>query len=834
LDRPDRVGAGLGQHGAEALRSEEVLRSVICDDLQVIELGAGSIAASLAGMILADNGARVVKLEPPEGDRLREAHPCGFAVWNRGKESVVADLRADEGRQAARRLIVKVDVVIEGFGAGVAERWGLSYEDLVPGNPGLVYCSIKGFGSTGPYARLKAYEGVVAAKAGVYTQGAFGFRPGPIFFSAPLASTGAGHMALQGILAALTARMRTGRGQRLEATMVQGLNPLDYFGTVTWQVMQRRAAEAAKSGAPPSAGGVAANRYSMFLPTKDGRWISTTQMLPHQARALSRACGLEHTFDDPRFAKQPQFASAEDAAAWEDLVWEAMMSQSYDHWERALLAEPDIAFELCRFSEEGLDHAQILHNGEAVAVEGTRHGTVWQVGPVARFSDTPAHVNSIGPELGVHGADLSARAPIAPSGEPPRHPFEGTTIVELGYFFAMPFGLTLAASLGARVIKIEGKGGDPMRTSFGLPETGCSKTMEAKESISLDLQTAEGRKVAQQLVASADVFVNGFRTGVAERMGLGYETLKELNPRLVYVHATGYGTDGPYAARPIYAQVAQSVAGSVGRFAGKWLDPELTAGMTPFEAQVLVLPRIRGPVDGDTNAALAVGSTLALAIYEQRRSNTGQFVSTTMIGGNAWAYADDFVRYEGKPALPRPDDDNHGLHALYRLYPCASSWIFLAAPRQSEWDALVAAIGRPELDDDERFRTPELRGEHDDALTALLADVFSTKDAASWEDVLSAAGVGCAQAFAGSHSQFTCTDPVLRETYLVVEIEHPLFGKVLRHGLPVALSHTPGRLAPCCLNGEHTEKVLAELGYSAEQIEELKAGEVVYGMTPAS
>jgi crotonobetainyl-CoA:carnitine CoA-transferase CaiB-like acyl-CoA transferase len=807
---------------------------VICDDLRVIELGAGSIAAAFAGMILADNGARVIKVEPPEGDLLREHHPTGFLVWNRGKESVVADLRIEEGRQAAWRLIADADVVIEGFGAGVAERWGLSYEDLATSNPGLVYCSIKGFGSTGPYARLKAYEGVVAAKAGVYTQGAFGFRPGPIFFSAPLASTGAGHMALQGILAALTARLRTGRGQRLEATMVQGLNPLDYFGTVTWQVMQRRAAAAAKAGTPPAQAGVAANRYSLFLPTKDGRWISTTQMLPHQARALSRACGLEHTFDDPRFAKQPQFASAEDAAAWEDLVWEAMMSEPYEYWERTLLAEPDVAFELCRFSEEGLDHAQILHNGEAVAVEGTRHGTVWQVGPVASFSDTPAHIDSIGPELGDHGTELSSRAPTASSGERPRHPFEGTTIVELGYFYAMPFGVTLAASLGARAIKIEGKAGDPMRTSFGVPETGCSKTMEAKESIAIDLQTEEGRKIAQQLAASGDVFVNGFRTGVAERMGLGYETLRQLNPGLVYVHATGYGTDGPYAARPIYAQVAQSVAGSVGRYAGKWLDPELTAGMTPVEAQVVVLPRVRGPVDGDTNAALAVGSTLALATYQQRRSNEGQFVSTTMIGGNAWAYADDFVRYEGKPPLPRPDEDNHGVHALYRLYPAASGWIFLAAPRQYEWEALAGAVGRPELAEDERFRTPELRGEHDEALTALLADVFQTKDAASWEEVLSTADVGCAQAFTGSHSEFTCTDPVLRETDLVVEIEHPVFGTVLRHGLPVALSDTPGRLAPCCLNGEHTEKILAELGYSVEQIEELKAAEVVYGMTPSS
>jgi crotonobetainyl-CoA:carnitine CoA-transferase CaiB-like acyl-CoA transferase len=151
----------------------------ICDGLQVIEMGAGSIGASFAGMLLADNGARVLKVEPPEGDRLRHGHPTGFLVWNRGKESVVADLRTDDGRANVRDLAARADVVIEGFGAGVAADWGLGYEQLAPVNPGLVYCTVKGFGSVGPYARLPAYEGIVAAKAGVYNLGPFGYRSGP-------------------------------------------------------------------------------------------------------------------------------------------------------------------------------------------------------------------------------------------------------------------------------------------------------------------------------------------------------------------------------------------------------------------------------------------------------------------------------------------------------------------------------------------------------------------------------------------------------------------------------------------------------------------------------
>src|SRR4051794_31998471 len=301
----------------------------ICEGLQVIEMGAGSIGASFAGMLLADNGARVLKVEPPEGDRLRDQHPAGFLVWNRGKESVAADLRTDAGRARVRELATQADVVIEGFGAGVADGWGVGDEQLRWSNRALVYCSVKGFGSSGAYATIPAYEGVVAAKTGIYSLGPFGFRSGPIFVNALLGSVGAGHMACSGVLAALVARETTGRGQRVEATMLQGFNPLDYFGTMTWQHTQRTTGAAHGSS---SLGAIGASRYSFFVPTQDGRWVIFTQMLPHQAHALSRATGMEHTIDDPRFDKQPQFATPEDAQAWEDLLWEAMAEHPYEYW----------------------------------------------------------------------------------------------------------------------------------------------------------------------------------------------------------------------------------------------------------------------------------------------------------------------------------------------------------------------------------------------------------------------------------------------------------------------------------------------------------------------
>jgi crotonobetainyl-CoA:carnitine CoA-transferase CaiB-like acyl-CoA transferase len=665
------------------------------------------------------------------------------------------------------------------------------------------------------------------AKAGVMQLGLFGYRNGPIMFSALLASAGAGHLATAAVCAALTARLTTGRGQHVEATMVQGLTALDYFSTMGTQLAARSgmSSEESKSAAMQF---VAASRYSMMMPTEDGRWIATTQMLPHQARALSRACGLEHTHDDPRFTKQPQFGSAEDAEAWENLIWEAMKQRPYEYWEKAFLAEPDIAFELCRFSEEGLDHPQIRHNGEATVIVDPELGPVEQVGPIAQFSETPSQLERSAPRLGDNAGPFAARSPLTSTAAHLPHALAGTTIVEMGYFYAMPYGVTITGALGARVIKMEPSSGDPMRTSFGAAESGAAKTTEGKESIAIDLQKPEGREVARKIAASADVFVNGFRTGVAEKMGLDYDTLKALNPRLAYVHATGYGTSGPHSARPIYAQVAQAVAGSINRYGGRWMDPEFCNDMSVLEAQLIVLPRIRGVVDGDSNAALAVASTLGLTIYDQAKSGSGQFAATTMIGGNAWTYADDFIRYDGKPALSQVDDESHGIHALYRLYKVADGWIFLAAPLQKEWERLVAELQLTELAADPRFDTPRDRLANDEALIAALTQHLAGSSADELEARLTAVGVSCVRAFDGSHSMFTISDPVMRETGLTAEVDHPKFGPIIRHGLPAQFSETPGRLAPGCLIGQHTEVILTELGYTGDEIEALVRDQVVF------
>jgi crotonobetainyl-CoA:carnitine CoA-transferase CaiB-like acyl-CoA transferase len=199
-----------------------------------------------------------------------------------------------------------------------------------------------------------------------------------------------------------------------------------------------------------------------------------------------------------------------------------------------------------------------------------------------------------------------------------------------------------------------------------------------------------------------------------------------------------------------------------------------------------------------------------------------------MIGGNAWTYADDFIRYDGKPTLPQVDEESHGIHALYRLYKVADGWIFLAAPLQKEWERLVAELGLTEVAANPRFGTPSDRLANDEALIAALTQHLAGSSADDLEARLTAVGVSCVRAFDGSHSMFTISDPVLRETRLTAEVDHPKFGPIIRHGLPAHFSETPGRLAPGCLIGQHTEDILAELGYTGEEIEALVRDQVVF------
>jgi crotonobetainyl-CoA:carnitine CoA-transferase CaiB-like acyl-CoA transferase len=199
-----------------------------------------------------------------------------------------------------------------------------------------------------------------------------------------------------------------------------------------------------------------------------------------------------------------------------------------------------------------------------------------------------------------------------------------------------------------------------------------------------------------------------------------------------------------------------------------------------------------------------------------------------MIGGNAWAYSDDFCSYAGKPPTALCDSEYYGTSALDRVYEAADgSWVCLAVKTEAEFSALLGAIGLPELGTDERFASAAARAVHDDDLVSLLGTRFAERPAAEWESELTAAGVGCVNVNLLGQPIFTSFDPVLRETGLTVTVEHPLYGEIVRAAPPICFSETPGRAAPPCVRGQHNNAILAELGYSEADIAKFEELNVV-------
>ena len=296
----------------------------------------------------------------------------------------------------------------------------------------------------------------------------------------------------------------------------------------------------------------------------------------------------------------------------------------------------------------------------------------------------------------------------------------------------------------------------------------------------------------------------------------------------MYLHAAGYGSDGPYADRALYAQAAQAVAGSFGRQVGYWSAPERNLDMSLIELQAVVLPRLGQVVDGDSNAALVVLTAILLAAYQQRRTGVGQFVRTSMIGGNAMAYSDDFCTYEGKPPAQITDDEYWGVSALDRLYEAADdTFVCVAVYSDRDFARFAELIGAPELAEDQRFATVAARAENDEALIAVLTPLLARQTADRWERAALEARVGCVAVAMAGHALTISFDEGLRESGLTVAVQNPTYGEMVQAAVPVAFSETPGRLGPASRRGEHNRSLMLDLGYTETEIDELEAAKVV-------
>ncbi|HVV10528.1 CaiB/BaiF CoA transferase family protein [Amycolatopsis sp.] len=796
--------------------------------LRVIDLSA-TAAGALATQFLADGGAEVIHVEPPGGSPLRRTP--GWPALARGTRSLVLDLHAGTGRQRLNELLKTADVLVTTFRPETSARLGLTADALAEINPRLVSAAITGWGGSGPLAHLKGYEGMVMAKLGIFhAKKRINRRPGPAFVSVPYASWGAAHTALQGILSALLDREFTGLGQHVEADLVRGIAMLDTWTWFTEMVGLRwpdayQTVDGFTEDGEPQAHLV----YPLLTaPTKDGVWLQFAQTEPRLFAAMLEDLGLTPLLADPKWKGLPMLETQELRTE----LWEIMIGKvgerTLAQWQQVFETNPHINAEIFRDGPEVLGHPQLDHDGRVTVAEDPALGTVRQPSTLVHTDEQPLTPARPAPALDEYdGVPEATPAPAAVTSPAPALPLDGVTILDIGVMFAGPFGATMLADLGARVIKVESLDGDTIRRAFPFPEAGGAKVMQGKESIQLDLTTDEGKAIVHELAKRADIVLCAFRAGAAKRAGIDPETLKALNPRLIYLNAPGYGTGGPFGARPAYAP-------SIGAASGLALtDAPDAAGATTSLAEIkpaairLFQASAVPSLQADGVAALAVASAMLLGLLARARGRALGTLTTTMLASATHALIDRTIDYPGKPAAPTVDDGGHGYHALYRLYEAAEGWVFLAAPAEKEWPELVAALSDEiSLDGDPRFATAGARAADDGALAQVLGDVFTKLPATDWEERLTAAGVGCVAVGEQPSEVLLQTDERLVAEYTVAA-KSPIFEEHHRLAPAVRFSRSRTRAMGGCLAGDHTDALLSELGYPKEAIEDLRERRVI-------
>ncbi len=803
--------------------------------LRVVDLSPDSIGAQVS-QVLTDFGAEAIWIEPPGGSRLRQQ--SSFPFLARGKSSLVADLATAEGLDRVRTLAAKADVVIETFRPGVAERLALGYDSLREVNPRLVYCSITGFGRQGPWAGLKGYEGVVAALLGLFDSFDGMSRTGhPPFVSVPWCSFAASQCALHGILSALFERERSGQGQWVETNMTQAVT-VHEGASSSWYsyLVAQRWPEAFYQTPPIFDKGVPMSHFVFRLlvgQTRDGQWLQFAQNRPRLFEAFLHSLGLGWMLTDPRWKGIPILEDDDlRLELWERMLG-AVRERSLNEWQEVFASEPNVYGELYRRGPEVLEHPQLVHETFVVDVDDPERGPVRQPGPMFRMSGTPGTVKGPAPAFGK--GHLPPWDSITPESPPPaqegRLPLEGVTVLELAMQYAAPMGVTLLTDLGARVIKIEPLEGEAIRRQVPqFPEAGGGKVMQGKESVALDLKKPEAVQIVHQLAGRVDAVVEGFRDGAARRIRVDEDTLRAINPDLVYLSARGYGVGGPCGDRAAFAPSFGAAGGIAAAHLGGTVPDDSSISIREVSEQSGILRAASASryASADGIAALGVASAVLIGLLARRRGTGGQHIVSTMLQSTAHAMAGYVVDFPGSPGGTSPGEDLRGPSALYRIYDAADGWVFLAAPLPDEWDPLAEAMAPyVDLQDEARFKSETDRAENDAALAGVLGEAFAGRTRGEWQDYLTEHDVACVAVTTGPPEALLMSDEIGRAGGYITDISHPVFDEHPRLAPLVRFSRSATQAKPGGLCGDCTDAVLGELGYTDKQIADLRARQVV-------
>ena len=776
--------------------------------LRVVDLT--DLRGALAGRLLADLGADVVKVEPPgaDPDRLRPPFAGGvpgrdrslpFLYRNANKRGVTLDLHDAGGWHRFLGVCERADILIENMGPDAARRHGLAPTEIRERHPHLVHVAVADFGLTGPRSgwRLEALPAFAAAGA-LHASG-FPDRP-PCWLPGHVAHDCAAVFAAIGALAAVLDRARHGEGQTVEVSVQEAaLNALN-----PWSIPladYARVYPMVNASPPRNADGA----YHV-LRTADGY----VRVLPGTPRHWQAFLTLVR---NPEALAGPEWEVPIFRLANGDVIRLVAADALGDRSRTEVLAEARAL---------GLPIAPVNRPEDFVAEEQTRTRGYFRAtgfphlgdAPFApapfNFSRTPVTLGRPAPAAGEDdGRGFPARIAEPPTGSAAGPPLAGMRVVNLGVGAVVPEVCWLLGELGAEVVKIESRANlDFLRRVTIEPDTPnrawtFNDENRGQESVCLDLATPRGRELALRLCAAADVVAENNRGGVVGCWGLDYEDVQRLRPDVVYLCSQGYGRGGPLGEVPAFGPLNAAFAGA------NWLwnhpDAPYPAGSSLNHPDHIA-------------SKLAVVAVLA-ALEHRRRTGEGQRIEMAQTEAAAFLLGEFYLAGACGAGAPRPQGNTVDWAVPHGVYPSAGDdrWVAIAAVGDAAWEALVRCLGwTPEP----RLATLERRRAARDEIDARLTEWTRGRTAEEAAAALQAAGIS---AMPVQNANDHRVDPHLATRGALVTVEHPEIGPERHSGNPIRMSRTPlvpAGASPCL--GADTEAVLTRvLGLTREEVARL-------------